>query len=84
MDGNVSVIKDIVAIILMSIGAVSCAVLVGGLAWLLPSLFRSARNIESITRSAVELTPDIVAAGKNVKGGGKLGRWGGVKLYHSA
>ena len=67
MDGNVSVIKDIVDIILMSIGAVSCAVLVGGLALLLPSLFRSARNIESITRSAVGLTPDIVAAGKNLR-----------------
>ena len=67
MDGNVSVIKDIVAIILMSIGVVSCAVLVGGLVWLLPSLFRSARNIESITRSAVELTPDIIVAGKNLR-----------------
>lgn len=64
---SVALIKEIVAIILMATGTAFCITLTIGLFKVLPSLRRSARNIERITEGAAGATSDIAAMSKNLK-----------------
>ena len=65
---SLSVIRDIVAIILMATGAVLCIVLAVTVGKLLPSLGRSTQNIERATEDAANAGTSIIVASENVKG----------------
>ena len=61
------IIRDIAVILLLAAGTVLCVVLAVAITRIIPSLRRSAMNLERATGSAAEAGPNIVATSENVR-----------------